>query len=111
VVTEPGLITREHALAAATNVARKVGYAIGQHGSRVRDLDLLAAPWIEDTAYTPLMLAEEIARAIPGVVQGKGEKKPHGRVGFVILPDVRFGFDTWYIDLSVMPRRRRRSAG
>ncbi len=103
-----GLITREHALAAAQNVGRSVGYAVGVHGSRVRDLDLVAVPWIEDTAYTPLMLAEEIARAIPGVLDKKGVKKPHGRVGFTIHPRFHYGFDRWYVDLSVMPRRRRR---
>ncbi|HEY6731952.1 MAG TPA: hypothetical protein VI039_13130 [Solirubrobacterales bacterium] len=106
---EPGLITREHALAAAQNVGRKAGYAVACHGSRVRDLDLVAIPWVEDTAYTPLMIAEEIARAIPGTISGKAEKKPHGRLGFVIQPKVHWGFDRWYIDLSVMPRRRRRN--
>jgi hypothetical protein len=103
------LITREHAVAAAQNVARKQGYAIGVHGSRVRDLDLLAAPWIEDCAVTPLMLAELIAKALPGHIIGKPEKKPHGRIGFVIQPLTRHGFDVWYVDLSVMPRRRKRS--
>lgn len=104
-----GLITREHALAVAQNVARGVGYAVAVHGSRVRDLDLVAIPWIEDTAYTPLMIAETIARALPGVLQStKPEKKPHGRVGFVIHPQFMWGFDHWYIDLSVMPRRRKR---
>lgn len=108
----PALITREHALAAAQNVGRHVGYAVACHGSRVRDLDLVAIPWIEDTAYTPLMIAETIARAIPGVLQNRTpEKKPHGRVGFVIEPQFQWGFDSWYIDLSVMPRRRKRGTG
>lgn len=104
------LITREHAVACAQNVARNQGYAIGVHGSRVRDLDLLAAPWMEDCAVTPLMLAEMIAEALPGVLHRVPEKKPHGRVGFLIYPRYRWGFDTWYIDLSVMPRRRKRAA-
>lgn len=102
------LITREHAIAVATNVARTLGYAIGVHGSKTRDVDLLAAPWIEDCAITPLALAETIADALPGVLHRKGEKKPHGRVAFTIYPRYRWGFDTWYIDLSVMPRRRTR---
>lgn len=102
------LITREHALACARNVGRKLGYAVALHGSGIRDLDLLAVPWIEDTAITPLMLAETIAEALPGHIVGKPEKKPHGRVGFTINPLYRWGFDTWYIDLSVMPRRRKR---
>jgi hypothetical protein len=104
-----GLITREHAIAAAQNAMRNQGYAVAVHGSRVRDLDLIAVPWTEETPHTPLGVAEIIADAIPGVIQGKPEKKPHGRVGFVIAPRVCWGFDTWYIDLSVMPRRRSRA--
>lgn len=103
-----GLITREHALAAAQNAARNQGYAVAVHGSQVRDLDLIAVPWIDDLAITPLHIAEIIADAIPGLLQGPPEKKPHGRLGWTIVPRVRWGFDSWYIDLSVMPRRRKR---
>ena len=102
------LITREHAIAAATNVARQVGYAIGVHGSQLRDLDLIAAPWTDD-AVTALELVESIAYALPGVVQGQAEKRPHGRLGWVICPRYRWGIDAWYIDISVMPRRRKRA--
>lgn len=105
------LITREHAIACATSVGRNQGYAIGVHGSKIRDLDLIAAPWIENLAVTPRMLAEMIAAALPGVIAGKPEHRPHGRIAFAIYPRYRWGFDTWYIDLSVMPRRRRRAAG
>jgi len=87
---------------------RNQGYAVAVHGSRVRDLDLIAVPWTEETAHTPLSVAEIIAAAIPGFIAGKPEKKPHGRVGFVIHPLTHYGFDRWYIDLSVMPRRRKR---
>lgn len=104
------LITREHALAAARNSVRNQGYAVALHGSAVRDLDLIAVPWTEDTALTPLRVAEIIAAAIPGEIRGGAVKKPHGRIGFVIHPRYRYGFDTWYIDLSVMPRRRKRAA-
>jgi hypothetical protein len=106
---EAGLITRQHAIAVAQNIGRKQGYAVGVHGSRVRDLDLLAAPWTEETAITPLMLAEAIASALPGALKGAPERKPHGRLGFIILPRWRYGFDSWYVDLSVMPRRRKRT--
>ena len=103
------LVTREHAIAAATNVARQLGYAIGVHGSQLRDLDLVAVPWTDD-AVTPLELVKSIAYAVPGVLAGKGEKKPHGRIAWLIYPRYRWGIDAWYIDLSVMPRRRRRTA-
>lgn len=110
---ELGLITRDHAIAAAQNAARNQGYAVAVHGSRVRDLDLIAVPWVEDTGITALTIAEIIAEAIPGKLTpdntGKiSEAKPHGRTGFVIQPRFLWGFDTWYIDLSVMPRRRKR---
>lgn len=103
------LITREHAIAAARNAVRQQGYAVAVHGSQIRDLDLIAVPWTEETPHTPLTVAEMIAAAIPGVIQGKPTMKPHGRVGFMIYPRFRYGFDRWYIDLSVMPRRRRRT--
>jgi hypothetical protein len=104
------LITREHALAAARNAVRNQGYAVAMHGSGVRDLDLVAVPWTEETALTPLMVAEIIAAAIPGVLDKRGVRKPHGRLGFTIHPRWAYGFDRWYIDLSVMPRRRKRAA-
>jgi hypothetical protein len=100
------LVTREHALRAAQNAVRNQGYAVAVHGSNVRDLDLIAVPWTE-TALTPLMVAETIASSIPGVLFGKPEKKPHGRTGFTIRPGGQYGFDRWYIDLSVMPRKRK----
>lgn len=102
------LITREHAFVAAQNAVRSQGYAVAVHGSRVRDLDLIAVPWTEETALSALDVAEIIADAIPGVLHKKDVKKPHGRVGFTIYPRWLFGFDTWYVDLSVMPRRRKR---
>lgn len=105
------LVTREHAIAAAQNAVRNQGYAVAVHGTRVRDLDLIAVPWTEETALIPLMVAEIIANAIPGVIQSGGfTKKPHGRLSCVIHPRWSYGFDHWYIDLSVMSRRRKRAA-
>lgn len=106
-VSEDMLITRQHAIACATNVGRVHGYAIGVHGSQMRDLDLIAAPWTDD-ACTALRLAEEVATALPGVVHVRAKPKPHGRTSWTIIPRYRWGGDLWYIDLSVMPRRRKR---
>lgn len=106
---DTALVTREHAFAAAQNAVRNQGYAVAIHGSRVRDLDLVAIPW-QETALGPKDVAELIADAIPGVIAGKPEKKPHGRVAFTIYPRWHYGFDRWYVDLSVMPRRRTRTA-
>lgn len=97
------LITREHAFRAAQNAVRKQGYAIAAHGSWVKDLDLVAIPW-QETAIDAEMCAEIIAKAIPGVLSGSAEDKPYGRKAFVIYPKQAWGFDRWYVDLSVMPR-------
>ena len=97
-------ITREHAIRAAQNAVRNQGYAVAVHGSQVKDLDLLAVPW-RDTALTAQDVAELIAKAIPGFIEkGSPEAKPHGRLSFTIRPNWHFSFDSWYIDLAVMPR-------
>lgn len=101
------VLTRDHAIAVATNVARQLGYAIGVHGSQLRDVDLIAAPWTEEATTAPA-LVEAIAEALPGVVHVRDNPKPHGRSGWTIIPRWRWGKDTWYVDISVMPRRRRR---
>jgi hypothetical protein len=101
-----GLVTREHATIAAQNAMINQGYAVAVHGSRRKDLDLIAVPWTEETPFDPETVAEMIAAAIPGTVVGEGMAKPHGRVAFTIQihPIYQYGFDRWYIDLSVMPR-------
>lgn len=78
-------------------LAREVGYAIGEHGTKERDLDLIAVPWREGAA-SPQTLAEHIAKGINGVVLAP-EPKPAGRWSCNIQ------IDGWFklIDLSVMP--------
>lgn len=99
-----GPITREHAIRAAQNAVRNQGYAVAVHGSQVKDLDLLAVPWRE-TAIDAQGVAEMIAAAIPGFIEkGSPEEMPHGRLSFTIRPNWHYGFDSWYIDLAVMPR-------
>lgn len=73
------------------------------HGSWVKDLDLIAVPWRE-TAIDAQACAEIIAKAIPGEVVGDAEEKPYGRLAWTIYPKYAWGFDRWYVDLSVMPR-------
>jgi hypothetical protein len=99
-------VTREHAIHCAQNVGRRLGYAVAVHGTQVKDLDLLAAPWT-DEAETPLELVKCIASALPGVF-GPANVKPHGRRAWVIQPLYCLGIDAWYIDISVMPRRGKR---
>lgn len=78
-------------------LAREVGYAIGEHGSKERDLDLIAAPWTAD-AVSPQALADHIAKGINGHTLAP-TNKPAGRWSCNIQVDGWFKL----IDLSVSP--------
>lgn len=85
-------------------VARAFGYAIGLHGSLIRDFDLIACPWSE-TARPAEELVEAIAKLVGGAWNPNCcEAKPHGRKAWLIFisPGLRLG-TTPVIDLSVMP--------
>lgn len=85
--------------------AKGCGYALTEHGSRARDIDLVAIPWTVE-ATSADHLAEILRCTLNGmyritleVAPGEGPPKPHGRLcwSFWIRP--------WtYVDLSVMPR-------
>ncbi|MOA08986.1 hypothetical protein D3C78_1287920 [compost metagenome] len=79
-------------------VAKVVGYAIGEHGSKERDLDLIAAPWTED-AVDAHTLIEHLANALSLRIIDI-EAKPLGRIA------VTLQCTGWYrpIDLSICPR-------
>ena len=81
-------------------LAREVGYAIGEHGTKERDVDLIAAPWTE-TAVGNHALIQHIAKGL-GARVVETERKPLGRWAASIQ------MDGWYklIDLSVCPRAR-----
>lgn len=84
---------------------RPLGYALAVHGSMNRDFDLIAVPWSEGCVAP----ASDVWRAIFDAVspfrknmkEWGPEKKPHGRVAWVI-PLIGGAA----IDLSVMPRKR-----
>lgn len=94
--------------------AREHGYAIGVHGSLRRDLDLIAAPWIDGHSNI-----DDLARAIHKAACGLWQAtyawapKPCGRVA-VSFPicwtekSESFSNETnlGNIDLSVMPPGR-----
>lgn len=79
-------------------LAREVGYAIGEHGSKERDLDLIAAPWTEG-AVSAECLAKHVADGLGGRISGIAEEKPAGRYA------VNIQMGGWYklIDLSICP--------
>lgn len=105
-------------------VARQHGYALAEHGSKTRDIDWIAVPWIDDCA-SPRTLAEALVAEI-GERNGGGnyctpflpaadlpkswtpERIERGRNGYGDKPHGRL---TWtihlgggpYIDLSVIP--------
>lgn len=94
--------------------ARELGYALGLHGSVVRDMDIMAMPWTDEAVS-----AEELVAALLEVCGGsiphlggdertcwasstEPERKPHGRVAW----SISFGGHP-FVDLSVMPRMVR----
>jgi hypothetical protein len=78
-------------------LAKEVGYAIGEHGSKERDLDLIAAPWTEN-AVAAMSLLEHIAKGLNAKIWAT-ETKPLGRFAATIQ------MHGWFmdIDLSVCP--------
>jgi hypothetical protein len=79
-------------------LAREVGYAIGEHGSKERDLDIIAAPWTENAVGNHdliLHIAEGLGAKVVGL-----ERKPLGRYAATLQ------MDGWWkpIDISVAPR-------
>lgn len=93
-------------------VARKHGYCLAIHGSVGRDMDLLAAPWIEE-AGDPLDMIKEMKQVTASVTHGPDldhlfpdchpTEKPHGRRAYSLHLTER-GCDGPYLDVSVMPR-------
>lgn len=88
--------------------AKKLGYAVGLHGSMRNDLDLIAVPWIAEAAPAEELVAS-IAEAVRGYVIGdvavRGSLEeptigPHGRRSWNICWGGRA-----FADLSVMPLR------
>ena len=83
--------------------ARELGYALAIHGSVSRDFDLVAIPW-RDGAVSALELVAALAEIFalgdrwPTSIPSLPEKKPHGRVAYLL--DTGFGSQ---IDLSIMP--------
>lgn len=91
-------------------LARERGYALALHGTMAGDLDLLAAPWVEDASCASVLARDIFDRMKLCGLTFEGEPnplpepepKPHGRLAWN-LP-LRNGA---YVDLSVMPRLAR----
>lgn len=89
-------------------LAWRHGYALALHGSMSRDLDLIAVPWTEDADPPSKLLASfrrfVIDKAPVKLKVGAPFPKPHGRQAY----SIPIGHDGHYIDLSIMPRKRKR---
>lgn len=90
----------------ATEIARRLGYALAIHGTMARDLDVVAVPWT-DEAVSAEVLVDELAREFAWVIRtDEGDQrhmvgpteKPHGRRAWLI-PLMGCA-----LDLSIMPR-------
>jgi hypothetical protein len=80
-------------------VARDCGYAVAIHGSRKRDLDLIAVPWTDEASSVEELLTALNERE--NCSYGPPNERPHGRVGYVL-----HGFaGCKYVDLSITPRK------
>lgn len=106
-------MTYASCLGTIKEAARELGYAITVHGSFIRDLDLVAIPWV-DNAEPPEMLVAAIREITGGSIindptayptnysRRAPEPKPHGRLAW----SLHLGGGP-FIDLSVMPRNDR----
>lgn len=74
-----------------TQACRERGYALAQHGSLARDIDLIAVPWVESAADPHDLAAAlfDVIRECCGFATwGAGdnpEEKPHGRQAYAIV--------------------------
>ena len=96
-------------LPAIRAAAKTCGYAIGQHGSMRRDMDLIAVPWVE-TASTKDQLAAAIHKAACGLTGTtyRWTTKPLGRVATsmpVCWMEIYDIPNLGCIDLSIMDTR------
>ncbi len=107
-------------------VAREHGYALGVHGSLATDMDLIAAPWVDD-AKPAEALIEALRECVGGFMNNgpftscsgclvagvlvdcphvagmhNPSTKPHGRRAWSI--HLAADFCGPYLDVSVMPR-------
>jgi hypothetical protein len=79
-------------------LARQVGYSVAIHGSLKRDVDLVAAPWTDESVGNAT-LVDHLCEGLDAKRVGGPEYKPHGRVAVTLQIDGYYKI----IDLSIMP--------
>lgn len=120
VVTEAGplaMIAFARIIEPIREAAKALGYAVAVHGSLIRDIDLVAIPWVEPCA-DPCAVANAVQNVVKehfliAYMGGRPDKppewsqagspglKPHGRLCWT------FNFGGSWVDLSVMPPSER----
>ena len=82
--------------------ARKLGWALAVHGSLIKDLDVIAIPWVEGAA-PERELVGALVEASGGYLNASTRDidKPHGRRAYAIMLGITGG----YVDLSVVQRQ------
>ena len=92
--------------------ARNHGYALAVHGSMLRDVDMIAVPWVRKCKAPSTLIKAlfGIVKATSGSekvyvrINKKPELKPHGRLGWSLF----FSRDA-YLDISVLGNPQPRS--
>ena len=89
--------------------AKGCGYALAVHGTRARDIDMIAVPWVEG-ADEPDFLVQRLCGVLSGKVgrsvrqSAEWADKPHGRKAVTIF---LAGSMTPEIDLSIVPQTKK----
>lgn len=81
--------------------AQACGYALTLHGTIRRDMDVVAVPWTPQAVSAEVLVAK-LCRRHQFERDRYWTAKPHGRRAIRLLPGGQ-----GYVDLSVMPRRKR----
>lgn len=84
-------------------ICREHGYALTEHGTRQRDIDLVAIPWTPK-AIASGQLLKHLGEVEGLTYQSNPSGKPHGRIAATYLFRKKAGGFS-YIDLSVCPRQ------
>lgn len=95
-------------------IAKSHGYAIAIHGTLIRDIDLVAIPWIDGAAPMRLLLADIITKTGYARMDkdSAGPDKPHGRYAVLLKHpeakvtsqvDGKTGWTPKILDISFVP--------
>lgn len=95
------LVAQEHLASRVRDALRPLGYAVGVHGSRARDLDLIAVPWVEEAESDRHVIIEALHDAGFEELGMAGVANPHNRLGYA-LHGVGGDAKVKYVDLSLI---------